>query len=67
MIFMCLFLLELKVAMRALGFDIRKAEVIKLMNEYDSNKTGQIQYADFAEIMTQKVSRNVSGSHLIYI
>ena len=42
--------------MRALGFDVKKAEVVKLMQEYDRNETGQVGYADFAEIMTQKIS-----------
>eukprot|EP00455_Lapot_gusevi_P004051 TRINITY_DN11661_c0_g1_i2.p1 TRINITY_DN11661_c0_g1~~TRINITY_DN11661_c0_g1_i2.p1 ORF type:complete len:172 (-),score=68.46 TRINITY_DN11661_c0_g1_i2:332-847(-) len=47
---------ELKVAMRALGFDVKKAEVLKLMQEFDRNDTGQISYADFVEIMTQKMA-----------
>jgi len=42
--------------MRALGFDVRKAEVVKLMKEYDRQETGQISYADFVEIMTIKLS-----------
>ena len=45
---------ELKVAMRALGFDVRKQEVIGLMKEYDRDNTGRIEYPDFLEIMTQK-------------
>jgi centrin-3 len=47
---------ELKVAMRALGFDVKKAEVLKLMKEYDRKETGRIEYADFLEIMTQKMA-----------
>jgi len=47
---------ELKVAMRALGFDVKKAEVLKLMKEYDRKETGQIEYADFVDIMTQKMA-----------
>ena len=47
---------ELKVAMRALGFDVRKPEVLKLMKEYDRNQTGQIEYVDFVDIMTQKMA-----------
>ncbi len=42
--------------MRALGFDVKKAEVLKLMKDYDRNETGQVTYADFVDIMTQKVS-----------
>lgn len=41
---------ELKVAMRALGFDVNKQEVTKLMQEYDRNESGHIEYADFVEI-----------------
>jgi len=47
---------ELKVAMRALGFDVKKADVLKLMKEYDRKESGQIEFADFQEIMTQKMA-----------
>jgi len=43
---------ELKVAMRALGFDVKKQEVLGLMREYDRDGAGQIEYLDFLEIMT---------------
>ena len=46
---------ELKVAMRALGFDVKKPEVVELMNEYDREQTGAIEYPDFLDIMTQKI------------
>lgn len=46
---------ELKVAMRALGFDVKKQEVVKLIQEYDRQQTGQIEYNDFSDIMTQKI------------
>lgn len=42
--------------MRALGFDVKKAEVLKLMKDYDRNETGQVTYADFVDIMTGKIS-----------
>ena len=35
---------ELKVAMRALGFDVKKQEVLGLMREYDRDGAGQIEY-----------------------
>ncbi len=47
---------ELKVAMRALGFDVKKQEVINLMREFDREGSGQIEYPDFLEIMTSKIS-----------
>lgn len=46
---------ELKVAMRALGFDVKKAEVLKLMAEYDRQSTGKISFADFNDVMTQRI------------
>ena len=46
---------ELKAAMRALGFDVKKQEVLNLMKEYDREGAGQIEYHDFLEIMTNKI------------
>ena len=46
---------ELKVAMRALGFDVKKPEIVELMNEYDREGTGSIEYPDFLDIMTTKI------------
>ncbi len=47
---------ELKVAMRALGFDVKKQEVLNLMKEFDREGSGQIEYPDFLEIMTHKIA-----------
>ena len=41
--------------MRALGFDVKKPEIVELMNEYDWEGTGSIEYADFLDIMTTKI------------
>ena len=40
---------ELKVAMRALGFDCKKAEALKLMDEHDIQRTGSIGEREFIE------------------
>jgi centrin-3 len=45
---------ELKVAMRALGFDVKKQEVIKLMRDYDREETGSVNYNGFYEILAEK-------------
>ena len=45
---------ELKVAMRALGFEAKKADVVALIREYDREGTGRVEYADFLEILTKK-------------
>lgn len=42
--------------MRALGFDVRKTEVMEFMREYDRDHSGKIEYFDFLEIMTQKIA-----------
>ena len=41
--------------MRALGFDVKKPEIVELMNEYDWEGTGSIEYPDFLDIMTTKI------------
>lgn len=43
---------ELKVAMRALGFDVKKADVLKILRDYDRESTGKIQFDDFREVTT---------------
>jgi centrin-3 len=41
---------ELKVAMRALGFDLKKAEVLKILRDHDKTGHNLIEYEDFAKI-----------------
>ncbi|KAJ8775714.1 hypothetical protein J1605_016262 [Eschrichtius robustus] len=43
---------ELKVAMRALGFDVKKADVLKILKDYDREGTGKITFEDFNEVVT---------------
>ncbi|XP_069746888.1 centrin-3 isoform X2 [Narcine bancroftii] len=43
---------ELKVAMRALGFDVKKADVLKILKDYDRDGTGKIYFEDFSEVVT---------------
>lgn len=45
---------ELKVLMRALGFDVKKPDVIKMVHEVDPSNNGAIDYEQFLEIMTDK-------------
>ena len=35
--------------MRALGFEVKKADVLKVLHEYDRNETGMITFEDFNE------------------
>lgn len=36
--------------MRALGFDVKKADVLKILRDYDQESTGKIRYEDFREV-----------------
>ncbi len=46
---------ELKVAMRALGFEPKKEEIQKLISELDSDGSGQIEWEEFLKVMTIKI------------
>ncbi|TDL20939.1 EF-hand [Rickenella mellea] len=46
---------ELKVAMRALGFDLKKAEVLKLLRDHDEDGTQRMKFTDFAKIMSERI------------
>jgi len=41
---------ELKVAMRALGFDLKKPEVLKILRDHDKSGRGLLEFDDFAKI-----------------
>ena len=44
---------ELKVAMRALGFDVKKQEVMRIIEDADrSGNASSIEFSDFMEIST---------------
>lgn len=36
--------------MRALGFDVKKADVLKILRDYDREGTGKISFEDFNEV-----------------
>ncbi|KAF7340972.1 EF-hand [Mycena sanguinolenta] len=46
---------ELKVAMRALGFDMKKAEVLKILRDHDNSGRGLMNFDDFAKIMSERI------------
>lgn len=43
---------ELKVAMRALGFDLKKPELLKLLREHDASGSMLMEWKDFERICT---------------
>lgn len=47
---------ELKAAMRALGFQVRKADVRKMIADIDKDESGTIDFNEFIDLMTGKMS-----------
>ena len=47
---------ELKVAMRALGFEPKKEEIKKMISEVDKDHSGVIDFPEFLELMTAKMA-----------
>ncbi|KAJ3276603.1 Centrin-1 [Terramyces sp. JEL0728] len=56
---------ELKVAMRALGFEPKKEEIKKMMVEVDKSGTGKIDFNEFLELMTQKMAEKDSKEEIL--
>ncbi|XP_068596264.1 uncharacterized protein cetn2 [Brachionichthys hirsutus] len=56
---------ELKVAMRALGFEPKKEEIKKMISEVDKDGTGKISFADFLAVMTQKMAEKDSKEEIL--
>lgn len=48
MCFITVFLFQ--VAMRALGFEVKKVDVLKILKDYDREGTGKISFDDFKEV-----------------
>ena len=46
---------ELKAAMRALGFEVKKEELKKMITDVDSDGSGSIEFPEFLEMMTAKM------------
>ncbi|XP_005372738.1 PREDICTED: centrin-1 [Chinchilla lanigera] len=56
---------ELKVAMRALGFEPRKEEIKKMVAEVDKEGTGKISFNDFLAVMTQKMAEKDTKEEIL--
>lgn len=48
---------ELKAAMRALGFQVKKADVRRMIADVDKDDSGTIDFQEFVEMMTGKMVR----------
>merc|ERR1712010_212577 len=51
---------ELKVAMRALGFEIKNEELKKMVSDIDNDGNGTIEFAEFLGMMTGKMGEKDS-------
>jgi centrin-1 len=54
---------ELKAAMRALGFEVKKEELRKMITDIDADGSGQIEFPEFLEMMTGKVQSPRGTDH----
>lgn len=46
---------ELKAAMKALGFDVTKEEIKKMLSGIDMNNNGEIELDEFVKLMTGRM------------
>ena len=60
---------ELKVAMRALGFDLKKAEVLKTLRDHDKTCHSLLEYDDFVKIscIVATSSSPPSGWYMVFL
>ena len=58
---------ELKAAMRALGFQVKKADVRKMIAEVDKDDSGAIDFDEFVEMMTGKMSERDSKEEILKV
>ncbi|XP_044513664.1 centrin-2-like [Gracilinanus agilis] len=56
---------ELKVAVRALGFEPKKEEIKKMVSEVDKEGTGKISFNDFLAVMTQKMNEKDTKEEIL--
>ncbi|XP_033617473.1 centrin-2-like [Fukomys damarensis] len=56
---------ELKVAMRALGFEPKKEEIKKMISEIDEDGTGKMNFSDFLTVITQKMSEKDTEEEIL--
>lgn len=56
---------ELKVAIRALGFEPKKEEIKKMIGEVDPECSGKLSFEDFLTLMSQKMSEKDSKQEIL--
>ncbi|KAJ8963804.1 hypothetical protein NQ314_005385 [Rhamnusium bicolor] len=56
---------DLKVAIRALGFEPKKEEIKKMIADIDKDGTGKISYDDFLQLMSVKMAEKDSKEEIM--
>mmetsp|Transcript_7072 Transcript_7072/g.7942 ORF Transcript_7072/g.7942 Transcript_7072/m.7942 type:complete len:163 (-) Transcript_7072:203-691(-) len=56
---------ELKVAMRALGFEPKREEIKKMISDIDRDGSGTIDFHEFLQMMTSKMSHRDSREEVL--
>ncbi|XP_050307858.1 uncharacterized protein LOC126744462 [Anthonomus grandis grandis] len=56
---------DLKVAIRALGFEPKKEEIKKMIADIDKDGSGKISYEDFLELMSLKMAEKDSREEIL--
>lgn len=56
---------ELKVAIRALGFEPKKEEIKRMIADVDKEGTGKISFVDFQQLMTVKMAEKDSNEEIL--
>ena len=54
--------------MRSLGFEVKKADVLKILKDYDNQGTGKILFQDYSEVgkLSEKVT-NIWKDVKVYV
>ena len=58
---------ELKAAMRALGFEVKKEELKKMITDIDADGSGSIEFPEFLEMMTGKMGEKDSKEEIMKV
>uniref|UniRef100_A0A669PKC7 EF-hand domain-containing protein n=1 Tax=Phasianus colchicus TaxID=9054 RepID=A0A669PKC7_PHACC len=56
---------DLKIMMRALGCELRKVEMKRIISEVDENGSGKINFESFLRVMTQKMAEPFSKEEIL--
>merc|ERR1719191_2265289 len=58
---------ELKAAMAALGFEVKKEELKKMITDIDADKSGHIEFPEFLEMMTGKMGEKDTKEEILKV